>query len=70
MMVTTQRQMQFWAKTMINLLSLFGTFASQGSCEDTEFAVDLLTELVRAFLAAHDTRAQVRGLKTGREVGR
>ena len=34
-------------------------FLPQSGCEDTEFAVDLINELVRAFLAAHDTRAQV-----------
>ena len=39
----------------------------QGGCEDTEFPVDLLTELVRAFLAALDTRAQV-GCGIGKRI--
>ena len=31
----------------------------QSGCDDTQFAVELINQLVQAFLAAHDTRAQV-----------
>ena len=46
----------------INLF-LRGSFITnclQSGCEDVEFAVELINQLVQAFLAAHDTRAQVR----------
>ncbi|KAK3744393.1 hypothetical protein QZH41_012155, partial [Actinostola sp. cb2023] len=33
-------------------------FLLQNGCDDMEFAEELITELARAFLAAHDTRAQ------------
>ena len=31
----------------------------QSGCDDVQFAVELINQLVQAFLAAHDTRAQV-----------
>lgn len=31
----------------------------QSGCDDMQFAVELINQLVQAFLAAHDTRAQV-----------
>lgn len=34
-------------------------FCFQSGCEDMQFAVELINQLVQAFLAAHDTRAQV-----------
>ena len=41
-------------KFLVSLL-----FASQNGVQDARFALDLINELCRAFLAANDTRAQV-----------
>ena len=44
----------------VKLIFFYHYICLQSGCDDKEFAVELINKLVQAFLAAHDTRAQVR----------